>query len=97
VLFNNFVAKGELAYDPAGNRWVGLDIPRNQERLGTVSDTLVYDTKRDLVWNLNAYKLVYVLKLDATTLKVSQTDELGSQPGKGHYCIVSFASWGKAA
>jgi hypothetical protein len=83
VLYNNFLPAGELAYDPAKNRWVALDVPSNRERLGTVSDTLVHDTKRDLVWNLNAYKLVYVLKLDAATLKVSDIAEPTSQPAKG--------------
>lgn len=59
VLLNNFSDGKEVAYDPTANRWVLLHIPRNQERLGTVSDTLAYDTKRDLVWNLNAYKAAY--------------------------------------
>ncbi len=70
VLLNNFIDGKEMAYDPAANRWVLLSIPRNQERLGTVSDTLVYDSRRKLVWNLNSYKAVYVLKLDRTTLKI---------------------------
>ena len=70
VLFNNFIDGQELAYDPVKNRWVGLGIPKNQERLGTVSDTLMLDTKRNLVWNLNAYKLVYVLRLDAASLTI---------------------------
>jgi hypothetical protein len=70
ILFNNFVEGGEVAYDPARNRWVVLSIARTLDRLGTVSDTLVYDAKRDLVWNLNAYKAIYVLQLDPATVTV---------------------------
>ncbi len=70
VLLNNFIGDTEVAYDPVANRWLLLHVARSQERLGTVSDTLIYDTKRDLVWNLNAYKLVYVLKLDRASLQI---------------------------
>jgi hypothetical protein len=68
VLFNNFVNGKEAAYDPLGNRWVVLNIERRLERQGTVSDTLVCDARRDLVWNLNAYKAIYVLKVDPAAL-----------------------------
>ena len=83
VLFNNFVTGGEVAYDPTRNRWVRLDIARNQERLGTVSDTLMYDPKRDLVWNWNAYKLMYVLKLDPATLAISDLAESATSAPAG--------------
>ncbi|MBN1417792.1 MAG: hypothetical protein JXP34_03395, partial [Planctomycetes bacterium] len=42
------------------------------ERLGTVSDTLVFDAKRGLVRNLNAYKTVYVLRVDPASLVLSE-------------------------
>jgi hypothetical protein len=71
VLFNNFVNGKEVAYDPAKNRWVVLNIERKLERQGSVSDTLVWDSKRGLVWNLNSYKAVYVLKVDPKTLVLS--------------------------
>ncbi len=68
VLFNNFTGGKQIAYDPAKNRWITLGIAPNLERLGTVSDTLTWDAKRQLVWNLNAYKAIYVLKLDPKSL-----------------------------
>jgi streptogramin lyase len=71
VLFSNFVNGKQVAYDPAKNRWVVLNIDRRLERQGTVSDTLVYDARRDLVWNLNAYKAIYVLKIDPKALVLS--------------------------
>jgi hypothetical protein len=71
VLFNNFVAGQEVAYDPVKNRWVTLNIRKNLERLGTVSDTLVWDPKRALVWNLNSYKAIYVLRIEPKALVLS--------------------------
>ncbi len=68
VLFSNFTGGRQIAYDPNGNRWVTLGIAQNLERLGTVSDTLTWDAKRGLVWNLNSYKAIYVLKLDPKSL-----------------------------
>ena len=68
ILFNNFTGGRQIAYDPTGNRWVTLNIAQNLERLGTVSDTLTWDAKRGLVWNLNAYKAIYVLRPEAATL-----------------------------
>jgi len=76
ILYNNFVNGAEVAYDPSKNRWVTLNIEKKLERLGTVSDTLAYDAKRGLVWNLNAYKSIYVLKVDAKSLVLSD------EPGK---------------
>ena len=71
VLYSNFVNGKQVAYDPGRNRWAVLNIERRLERQGTVSDTLVYDPKRGLVWNLNAYKLIYVLKIDPESLVLS--------------------------
>lgn len=71
VLYSNFVNGKQVAYDPAKNRWVVLNIERRLERQGTVSDTLVYDARRDLVWNLNAYKVIYVLKVAPKALVLS--------------------------
>jgi hypothetical protein len=71
VLYTNFVSGAEVAYDPRKNRWVTLNIRKTLERQGTVSDTLTYDAKRGLVWNLSAYKLIYVLKLEPKSLVLS--------------------------
>ncbi len=68
VMYSNFVDGAEVGYDPRENRWVRLNIAKKLERQGTVSDTLAYDAKRGLVWNLNAYKLIYVLKVDANSI-----------------------------
>jgi hypothetical protein len=76
VLYSNFVAGGEVAYDPQKNRWATLNIPKKLDRQGTVSDTLVYDAKRGIVWDLNAYKSIYVLKVDPKSLVLS------NEPGK---------------
>jgi hypothetical protein len=69
VLFNNFTGGRQIAYDPDRNRWVTLGITKNHERLGTVSDTLTWDAKRGLVWNLNSYKAIFVLRPDPATLE----------------------------
>ena len=72
VLFNNFVRGKEVAYDPNQNRWVVLaNVNAKFERLGSVSDTLNYDARRDLIWKLSADKDIYVLRLDAKTLVIS--------------------------
>jgi hypothetical protein len=71
VLYNNLVQGKEVAYDCAKNRWVVTNIQSKLERQGSVSDTLVYDAKRGLVWNLNAYKKIYVLKIDPKSLVLS--------------------------
>lgn len=71
VLFNNRVNGKQVAYDVAKNRWVATGIQGKYERQGSVSDTLVHDAKRGLVWNLNAYKKILVLKVDAKTLQLS--------------------------
>jgi hypothetical protein len=71
VLYNNLVQGHEVAYDCAKNRWVTTNIVSKLERQGSVSDTLNYDAKRGLVWNLNAYKKIYVLKINPKTLVLS--------------------------
>ena len=67
VLYNNFVKGKQVAYDCAKNRWVTTNLENNL-KLGTVSDTLTYDAKRSLIWNLHAYQKMYVLKLDPKAL-----------------------------
>lgn len=71
VLYNNFVNGKEVAYDCAKNAWVLLNIQGKQERQGTVSDTLIFDAKRGVVWDLNSYKTIYAMKVDAGTLERS--------------------------
>jgi hypothetical protein len=73
VLYNNFVAEKQVAYDPERNRWVVLaNVNRKLGRQGSVSDTLNWDPKRKLVWNLNAYKEIYVIKLDSQALVIAE-------------------------
>jgi hypothetical protein len=67
---------------PPISKPVQFDLKRRVVEPGEVAAG-AYDTKRDLVWNVNAYKLVYVLKLDATTLKTNEIAEASSQPGNG--------------
>jgi hypothetical protein len=74
VLYNQFVAGKEVAYDPDKNRWVVLaNVTQNPKlNLGGVSDTLNWDPKREVIWNLNSYKRISVLKLDPKTLVISE-------------------------
>ena len=74
VLFNNFVQGKQVGYDPEKNRWVVLaNVAQNPKlNLGGVSDTLNWDPRREVVWNLNSYKRISVLKLDPKTLVVSE-------------------------
>jgi hypothetical protein len=73
VLFNNFVRGKEVAYDIEKNRWVVLaNVNQKLERQGGVSDTLNWDPKRELVWNLNSYKDIYVIRFDPKTLEMSE-------------------------
>ena len=54
-----------------GAKGLAMDVAEGQaklERQGSVSDTLTYDAKRGLVWDLNAYKKIYVLRIDPATL-----------------------------
>ncbi len=73
VLFNNFVNNKNVAYDPEKNRWVVLaNVTRKLERQGGVNDTLNWDPRREVVWNLNAYKDIYVIRFDPKTLDVAE-------------------------
>jgi len=81
VLYSNFVKGREVAYDPEKNRWAVLNIAQKLERQGTVSDTLVYDPKRELVWDLNAYKLLYVLRIDPGTLVLADDPAKAADSG----------------
>jgi hypothetical protein len=88
VLFNNFeggnqnAAGRQIAYDPAKNRWVLLGVSRPASKkakknpilwLGAQSSsTIVYDSKRKLVWGFCQYRKTFVLKLDPETLTVSE-------------------------
>lgn len=69
VLFNTFVDGRQTAYDPESNRWVTLNIGAINRRQGTVSDTLTWDARRGVVWNLSSYRTIYVLTLDPTRLE----------------------------
>jgi hypothetical protein len=71
VLYNNLVQGKQVAYDCAKNRWVVTNIKCGLERQGSVSDTLTWDARRGLVWNLSAYKRIYVLRLDPKSLTLS--------------------------
>jgi hypothetical protein len=72
VLYNQFVKGQEVAYDIEKNRWVVLvNVNPKLERQGGVSDTLNYDARRDLIWNLNSFKDIYVIRLDPKTLVMS--------------------------
>ncbi|MCW8133379.1 MAG: hypothetical protein KIS92_23755 [Planctomycetota bacterium] len=72
VLYNNVINGKNVAYDCAKNRWVLTNIQGKYERQGGHSDTLRYDAKRGIVWNLNAYKSIIALKIDAKTLVLSE-------------------------
>ena len=72
-ILSNFVNNKEVAYDPEKNRWVALsNVTKKLERQGSVCDTLSWDPKRELVWNLNAYKDIYVIQFDPKTLELSE-------------------------
>jgi len=77
VLYNNLVQGRQVAYDCAKNRWVVTNLRCGLERQGSVSDTLTYDARRGLVWNLNAYKRIYVLRLDPKSLTLSDDPTKG--------------------
>ena len=71
VLHNAFASSRQLAYDPAGNRWVVLNVTRTHKDLGGVSIGLMYDARRRFVWAMSAGQRMFVLKLDADTLEPS--------------------------
>jgi len=68
VLYNGFYKGRQVAYDPAKNRWVTLDVKRAFKDLGGVSIGLMYDPKRGLVWAMSSAQRMYVLRIDAGTL-----------------------------
>lgn len=72
VLYNNFVNNKNVAYDPSKNCWVVLaNVASFERHQGGVNDTLNWDPRRELVWDLNIQKDIYVLKLDPKALKIS--------------------------
>ena len=71
VLHNAFASGRQLAYEPAGNRWVALNVTRTHKDLGGVSIGLMYDARRRFVWAMSAGQRMFVLKLDADTLEPS--------------------------
>ncbi len=79
VFYNGFAGDRQIAYDPAKNRWVTLNIKKAFKDLGGVSIGLMVDPKRDLVWAMSSAQRMYVLRIDAGTLKMSEhTEEKGN-------------------
>jgi Galactose oxidase, central domain len=73
ILFNVFPKSGgQMAYDPAGNRWVTLGIPKSTKGLGGVGIGLMYDARRDLVWATDGGKRMHVLKINSKSLKITE-------------------------
>jgi Galactose oxidase, central domain len=73
VLFNNFIDKQQVAYDPAKNRWVRLNIAPVGKRIGHQSNAnLAYDSRRGLVWALCGGKEMRVLRIDPKALKITE-------------------------
>ncbi len=62
----------DQGWDPAKHLRVLANVNQKLERQGGVSDTLNWDPKRELVWNLNSYKDIYVIKFDPKTLEMSE-------------------------
>jgi len=73
ILFNVFPKSGgQMAYDPARNRWVTLGIPKSSKGLGGVGIGLMYDARRDLVWAADGGRRMHVLKIDSKSLKITE-------------------------
>ncbi|PCJ58572.1 MAG: hypothetical protein COA79_12485 [Planctomycetota bacterium] len=74
VLFNNFYEEKQIAYDPNKNAWVLLNLDstlgRKRKSLGWVSNVLLYDSKRNLVWSPSRDQELWVLKINLDTLKI---------------------------
>lgn len=74
VLLLGYTSRAEggrlIAYDPAGNRWVHLGVSFEKEAASPRA--MVYDSKHELVWCMSGYRRVFVLKLDAQTLDISE-------------------------
>ena len=78
VFYNGFADSRQIAYDPAKNRWVTLNVKKAFKDLGGVSIGLMYDPKRRLVWAMSSAQRMYVLRIDAGTLEMSEhTEEKG--------------------
>jgi len=71
VLHNSFAGDRQIAYDPAANRWVTLNIAPSHKGLGGVSIGLMYDPKRALVWAMSSGRRMYVLRVDSAALQVA--------------------------
>ncbi|MCG3180249.1 MAG: hypothetical protein BIFFINMI_02607 [Phycisphaerae bacterium] len=76
VLTKGFYGRGQtarqIAWDPAGNRWVLTNIRLAVERIaGPVA--MVYDPIRDLLWCMAGSRQVYVLRVDPKTLELSDS------------------------
>lgn len=63
-------SKRQIAYDPAKNRWVLVNI-QSVGRVGSPM-AMVYDTKRDLFWCLTGGRLTYALRVDPKTLESAE-------------------------
>jgi Galactose oxidase, central domain len=76
LLFNNICNGKQVAYDPEKNSWVLLDLARNPKDgkvlkdLGGVNIGLMYDAKRDLLWAMSGSRRMFVIKIDAKTVKI---------------------------
>ena len=64
VLYNAFADDRQIAYDPAGNRWVTLAVARTHKTLDGRGVGLMYDPRRDLVWAMDGGQRMFVLRLD---------------------------------
>jgi hypothetical protein len=72
VLYNAFAGGRQVAYDPAKNRWVVLNVKKTQKDLGGVSIGLMVDPKRGLVWAMSSAQRMFVLRIDPETLTLSE-------------------------
>jgi len=77
VLTKSFYGRGEtarqVAYDPAGNRWLLTDINPIGRVTGPVA--MIHDSRRDLVWCMSGGRMTYVLRLNQKTLRCEEALE----------------------
>ncbi|MCK5528640.1 MAG: hypothetical protein KAI74_03060 [Kiritimatiellae bacterium] len=86
ILFNNVIEKDgvkkHIAYDPNTNAMVLLDItfPKGAlpHDISGVSNALLYDSKRELIWAPTRYQKMWVLKIDPKTIKIDRFEETAS-------------------
>ncbi len=71
-----------LAYDCAANQWLGLDLPGDDPigrgtQQGTFHNSvgLMFDPGRSLVWAVDQYSKVRVLRLDLKTARVTRFED----------------------